>query len=573
MYENIIESINQNNYGQAKQQFLVCAADECTEQSAILGATIYLALNDRQTAFYWISEGLKINPKNYELYLLLGNYYAAVNMDQAYLCYENAAFYCNNEQDMETIQSFRHAAKKSGNITVHPCSIVILSYNTLDMLQECLSSIAANNPLSAFEIIVVDNHSTDGSAQWLRTKEEYKLRLNEENAGFPLGCNQGIEMADKDNDIFLLNSDTIVPPNALFWLRMGMYENEKVGATGSVSNQASNNQIIWKDYSKEEWLNYALTNNIPMDYPYEKKRYLMGFAMLIKRSALERVGMLDVRFSPGTYEDNDYGVRLQLAGFSTILCKNSFIFHYGHSSGNNTSIWDSVSSANWNKFLDKWGFPANYYSSPQTELLSYITHDHETPIQILEIGCGMGATLSWLKTTWHNAVVKGVEKDTTLAKIGANNHDILLGDSETIDLPYEKSSFDYIILDHTLEQAQEPNKLLDKLLPYLKADGKFLCCFHNFMHMSVVIPLLQGQLEYCNLGILDKKNLHFFTLHNIASLFKSKGLTIEDVKGLLSPIYHVDKFLEPLDSLCKAVPGVADKTLFLYYQYILCVGK
>jgi hypothetical protein len=55
-------------------------------------------------------------------------------------------------------------------------------------------------------------------------------------------------VADKDNDIYLLNSDTILPLNAFFWLKIGSYENEKVGSTGSVTNYAANGQMIQKDW-------------------------------------------------------------------------------------------------------------------------------------------------------------------------------------------------------------------------------------------------------------------------------------------------------------------------------------
>ena len=89
---------------------------------------------------------------------------------------------------------------------------------------------------------------------------------NSENRGFPAGCNQGIELAEEDSDIFLLNNDTVMTDNALFWLRMGLYETEKVGSTGSVSNYVSNRQeVVENGKSEEFYLDFSKKNNVPLN--------------------------------------------------------------------------------------------------------------------------------------------------------------------------------------------------------------------------------------------------------------------------------------------------------------------
>lgn len=182
----------------------------------------------------------------------------------------------------------------------------------------------------SYELIVVDNASQDGSVAWLETQEDILLIANKENRGFPYGCNQGIKCAEPQNDIFLLNNDTVLMLNSLFWLRMGLYENLHVGATGSVSNSVSNGQRIEEGLGTlEEWTKYGIRNNIPTSHPYEKKVFLVGFALLLRRAALDEIGLLDIRFTPGTYGDDDIAMRLHQTGWQILLCKNSFIFHYG----------------------------------------------------------------------------------------------------------------------------------------------------------------------------------------------------------------------------------------------------
>lgn len=318
----------------------------------IFKASIAFAENDAEQVWKNIAEGLKTDGRNYELYMMLGDYYAGQNLQQAYLCYENAYFYCDVEEDRTQIREILDNLEKQG-ISVSKAAIVILSYNLLDMTRDCIESIRKTTPDSAREIIVVDNASKDNSVAWLKQQKDIKLLCNKENCGFPMGCNQGIRMAEKESDILLLNNDTIMTENALFWLRMGLYENDQVGTTGSVSNYVANGQaVIENRKTKGEYLTFAAKNNVPMETPYVNKASLVGFALLLKRCVLEKTGYLDERFSPGNFEDNDICLRIILGGYRNVLCKNSFIIHWGSKSfGKVPQKYNTLLETNQKKFL------------------------------------------------------------------------------------------------------------------------------------------------------------------------------------------------------------------------------
>lgn len=323
-----------------------------------------------------ICRGLAYNHRNYELYFMLGNYYERVNVNQAWLCYENAEFYCSEEADKNIIQWTKKELEKDCEWNVRNTSIVILSYNLKEICKQCIESIRRNNHPDSYELIVVDNASTDGIVDWLKEQKDIVLIENGSNMGFPHGCNQGIEVADENNNIFLLNNDTIVLPNSLFWLRMGLYEKKEYGATGSVTNYAGNGQIIDKEFSVvDEYCVYGMKHNVPMRNAIESKIWLVGFAMLIKREALNQVGVLDTLYSPGCLEDDDYGVRLQCSGWKTMLCWNSFIYHYGSGQGKNQSHWKSSQMRNIDKFIEKWGFNITYVTWPKMEMISQINRE------------------------------------------------------------------------------------------------------------------------------------------------------------------------------------------------------
>ncbi len=320
-----------------------------------------LDILDSDTVFEYVRSGLKVNPCNHELYLLLGDCYKRKNIKQAYLFYENALYHCinaGNDTDRSIIEQRIAGLDVISSKLVNNVSFVILTYNNLEYTKLCIESIRNTCFDRCYEIIVVDNASNDGSIEWLSDQSDIVLIKNSENRGFPAGCNQGIQAADPDNDIFLLNNDTIMLPNSLLGLRMGLYEDELTGATGAVTNLALNDQAVGEMYtSTEECIQFGAEINIPDIDPYEEKLFLVMFAMLIKRECLDAVGLLDERFTPGMFEDNDYGLRIAEKGYKCVLCHNSYIYHYGSRSfGADVKNHYNTFLINREKFRNKWGF-------------------------------------------------------------------------------------------------------------------------------------------------------------------------------------------------------------------------
>ena len=249
-------------------------------------------------------------------------------------------------------------------------SIVILSYNTLSYLQYCIESVRRFTAAGSYELIVVENASKDGSAEWLRQQADIHTIFNAENAGFPKGCNQGMKVAQGD-DILLLNSDTIVAPNWLENLKKALYSREQIGAVSCVTNACSNLQSIAVPYKNiDEMLDFAAAFNQSNPRLWEPRLRLIGFCFLFKREVYHKIGGLDERFSPGNYEDDDYSLRIWQAGYELLLCRDTFIHHFGSASfqkDENPAIarekrerFKKLAARNKEKFLDKWQVPANY---------------------------------------------------------------------------------------------------------------------------------------------------------------------------------------------------------------------
>lgn len=570
--EDIINRIEKGQWEEALELFLEYAEiEKMDERAFIVGATIMEHYDKRDTMLSLITDGLKLNHGNYELYILLGNYYRTINPDQAYLSYENALYYSirsGSDDDTKEIRSIIDDLKQNEHINVRNVSFAILSFNTLDYTKKCIESIRTTCFDDCYEIVVVDNGSSDGSTEWLQGQKDIILIENKENIGFPAGCNRCIDAAYKDNDIFLLNNDTIVLPNSLFWLRMGLYSSGRVGATGSVTNYAGNGQMIDARFdSLEEYIRFGVENNIPLLNPYELKSFLVMFAMLIRRDAMDKIGVLDERFTPGNYEDDDYGLRLMENGYDCVLCHNSFIFHYGSASfGKDPDKYKILMENNREKIRKKWDFYSDYYTHTREDVIALIDSSNDSGISVLEVGCGLGSTLARIRYLYPNSDVHGIEIVEKIAEIGSRRLDIVCGDIEAMDLGDTK--YDYILFPDVLEHLRYPEIVLQRVRGNLKDGGYIIASIPNFMNAAVIHDLLRGNLTYCDGGILDRTHLRFYTLNEIYKMFDRNGYVIQKAEGIIMKQESTENFGEFFDKLL-SIEGIASREQFDTYQYLI----
>lgn len=210
-------------------------------------------------------------------------------------------------------------------------SIIILTFNQIQYTKLCIDSIRKFTDEDSYEMIIVDNNSTDGTFEWLKEQKDIKVIYNKENLGFPKGCNQGIEVSSGEN-ILLINNDTIVTPNWLNNLNKCLYSSEYIGAVGPISNSCSNYQSIPFEYSNlDKMIEFAQKINSSNPKSWEERLRLIGYCLLIKREMIEKVGLLDEIFTPGCFEDDDYCLRMRKAGYRVNALQRC-IHHFGSAS-------------------------------------------------------------------------------------------------------------------------------------------------------------------------------------------------------------------------------------------------
>jgi len=210
-------------------------------------------------------------------------------------------------------------------------SIVLLVRNQLDCTRACVESIRRCTP-EPYELVFVDNGSTDGTAEWLRTLDDAFVVTNEENLGFGAGCNQGIA-ASTGERILLLNNDVVVTEGWLGALHDALDSGEDVGLAGPrTDNIAGSQRVEEVGYDRDtlEGLD-SWAARWCVDHAGQRTdtNRLVGFCILLERAVVERIGGFDLRYGLGNFEDDDLCLRARVAGFRCVVAHDSFMHHVG----------------------------------------------------------------------------------------------------------------------------------------------------------------------------------------------------------------------------------------------------
>jgi hypothetical protein len=231
-------------------------------------------------------------------------------------------------------------------------SIIIVNWNTRDVLRGCLASVYKETKNITFEVIVIDNASNDNSVKMI--KEEFPSVIvieNSENRGFAAANNQGMRIA-KGRYVLLLNSDTIIIDNALAKMVVFVDSHPQAAAVGcrvlnpdrtlqptcfmfpSILNLLLSSTYLYKIFPKSRffgrermtWWDRSDTREVEV---------VTGCFMLVRKKAIERIGVLDERFFMYA-EETDWCYRFHKNNWRIMFTPDAQIIHLGGQSSKQT---------------------------------------------------------------------------------------------------------------------------------------------------------------------------------------------------------------------------------------------
>ncbi len=243
--------------------------------------------------------------------------------------------------------------------------IVLPVYNALSCVKACLRFLDKNTPSSLYRLYIVDDGSDHQTSLFLseydRTHPESVLITHKDNMGYVQSCNQGM-IAGNASYVLLLNSDVVASPGWLEKLLACAASDTSIAAVNPMTNFASQININMPPGSNFLGLNHLFQKRSPS---YPDVVTCVGFCLLLRRSALEKVGLFDPIFGKGYCEESDLCMRLTTNGYRTVLADNVYVYHKGRASfttrdtqyHRNRKIfddrWEKAYSIQFKRFLEK----------------------------------------------------------------------------------------------------------------------------------------------------------------------------------------------------------------------------
>lgn len=250
-------------------------------------------------------------------------------------------------------------------------SVIIVNWNTKDYLERCLRSVFEHTKGIELEVFVVDNASTDGSAQIVKEKfTQVKLIENKENLGFAKANNQALSQSHSEY-LLLLNNDTAILPNSIKKMINFMEQHPKAGMVGPKLLNADGRfqRSCWKKFPSllSVFINRFYLYKLPKVFPFVKSveifpeetnkpmkvAHLLGACILVRQEAIKTIGYLDEQFYM-YLEETDWCYRVAKCGWGIYYLPSAEIIHYGQkSSKENISRMTEEGPRSYCKFFRK----------------------------------------------------------------------------------------------------------------------------------------------------------------------------------------------------------------------------
>lgn len=248
-------------------------------------------------------------------------------------------------------------------------SVVVLNWNGVAFISECLDSLLrSNHPLH--EVIVADNGSTDGSVGLIRERYPSVVVVeNGANLGAPAGRNVGIRraLAGGAEYVYTIDNDLEADGRTIGALVELMEHEAKIGCAGSIIYDRDRRDLILTAGHDVDWTEnlvhprHAHEPDNGQVEPLAEVDYVGTGAMLTRRAVFQQLGLLDPGFVGYGYEDTDFGMRLNRAGWKVVCCYQSRVWHRPFSGIGRYSFKKKyLESRNAIRFLRRYGKPQHW---------------------------------------------------------------------------------------------------------------------------------------------------------------------------------------------------------------------
>jgi len=211
------------------------------------------------------------------------------------------------------------------------CDIVLPVYNGLTYVKDCLDSLFRFTPSDIYHLNIIDDCSDAVTGEYLRDQaaihSQITIERNSQNLGYVKSCNLGISLGSAPY-VLLLNSDVVLTPGWLERMLECAESDPRIASVNPLTNYAAQINLPMAAGANFFGMDEFLRQKTP--HKFFDVVTGVGFCMLLRRSALKGVGLLDGVFGKGYCEDSDLCMRLTTRGYRTVVAENVYVYHKGH---------------------------------------------------------------------------------------------------------------------------------------------------------------------------------------------------------------------------------------------------
>ncbi len=378
-------------------------------------------------------------------------------------------------------------------------TIVVIAYNHLDYTRQCIESILRYTSHIDYELITINNGSSDGTEAYFNSLPN-TIKINfPENIGVCKAINHGFRIA-KGKYTLNISNDIVVTTRWLDNLLICMESDPKIGMAVPVCDASCNYQQIYLPYhTMEEMQREAERYNVSNPGLWEERLLLYTYAGIYRTDLQKALGGFDEDFNPGSYDDDAICFSIRRMGYKVIFAKDAFVHHFGSHTFNAEYAKDKgLAMRNKMLFIRKFGADPYLAGLIDFDVLNLVGYSGADDINILGIGGSFGTTVLQLKNTCKSKGSKNValyylsqraDRMTDLKTICA---DCALGPPEKAALLFGGRAYDYIVVESDSTLLAGKDSLYPALYSLLKPNGQLVLTAANPEILYQTMGILYG---------------------------------------------------------------------------------
>jgi GT2 family glycosyltransferase len=475
--------------------------------------------------------------------------------------YDRLAEVYRRQNKPELAHSLYKRAEPLAEIGIEPplVSIIVLAFNHLEYTKRCIESIYQHTSHIPFELITVDNGSSDGTAAYFNQLPNRKKVALKANAGPVNGFNAGMIVADGTYTACISN-DFIVTARWMDNLLACISSDEAIGFVSPGADSVSNNQQIECPAADLEAMHrFAEGYNVSDPLKWEERVRLLPCVLMARTGLLKQVGFFDPRFYYGEFADDDISFRIRRAGYKLIFAKDTFTHHAGSVTVGEDQRKHRSLEVSSQIFRDKYGLDA--WADAQFDLhlvetaldrIKRLKGRQTGQIKIMGINTKCGSTPLQLRNRLKESgygrasITSYTDQEKYLQDLRTVSDKAVYGPLDGLDAMPDTDLYNLIVLEGGLEAYDAVDKIIGGIRSKLAPGGSFLFKMKNGAYYLELVRWLSERAPIVQMPLKGS----FFHLQPLLALLEKIKLPASQLIAVQDQVHpHLSGFYNRLEEL------------------------